>query len=105
MTHVCFVNMPIEYYSPSAGGAISTIMREVATVLQREGHRVTVLTRTGEGAVHPVGDVVDLGPVPRLRGLAGQLDRVTRRALRREHGGYEQYRSCLLYTSPSPRDS
>lgn len=107
VTHVVFVNMPIEYYSPTTGGAISTIIREVSTVLLAEGHQVTVLTRTGEGVPHDVGDVVDLGPVPRLTGLARQVDRVTRRLLGREHARYEQYRRAVrraLRTAPAPVD-
>ena len=58
--HVCFVNMPIEFYSPVSGGAISTIMMQAAKGLLRRGHEVMVLTPVDSNETYPVGRVVPL---------------------------------------------
>src|SRR3954453_5564835 len=79
---ICFVNMPIEYYSPVSGGAISTIIAELAEELVGLAHGVTVLTYTDD-QVHVAGEVVDLGPIPRLPRPLRAVDRVTRRMLQR----------------------
>lgn len=91
----CFVNMPIEYYSPTSGGAISTIIAEVARQLVARGHDVTVLTYTDGGRGHEAGRVVDLGAMPRLSGWTAQFDRVSRKLLRRPYVAYEQYRRAV----------
>lgn len=103
MTSVCFVNMPIEYYSPTSGGAIATIIREVTTALQASGHDVRVLSRTDGGPVHAAGRFVDLGPMPELRGTRRLADRLSRRLLAREHVGYEQYRRAVRRALRSSR--
>ncbi len=59
--HFCFVNMPIEYYSPTSGGAISTIIMSTARELLARGHRVTVLTIVNKDETYDVGEVI---PVP-----------------------------------------
>jgi len=72
--HICFLNMPIEYYSPTSGGAISTIIMQTARDLIARGHQVTILTRMGDDDSYAVGNVVPLplpsremlGPVRRL---------------------------------------
>src|SRR4051812_33539538 len=58
--HVCFVNMPIEFYSPQTGGAISTIIMQSAKELLVRGHRVTVLSVPGEGKGYEVGEVLSI---------------------------------------------
>jgi glycosyltransferase involved in cell wall biosynthesis len=58
--HLCFVNMPIEYYSPVSGGAISTVIMNVSRELLARGHKVTVLTITNDDAVYDVGNVVPI---------------------------------------------
>lgn len=40
---ICFVMLPIEYYSPVSGGAISTITYYVARELEMQGHEIYVL--------------------------------------------------------------
>jgi len=55
--HYCFVNMPIEYYSPVSGGAISTVIMNVTRELLARGHKVTVLTIVNEDEVYQVGEV------------------------------------------------
>src|SRR5579871_3295716 len=58
--HVCYLNAPIEYYSPVSGGAIATITMQSAKALIARGHRVTVLTITNADPVYPVGTVVPI---------------------------------------------
>jgi glycosyltransferase involved in cell wall biosynthesis len=58
--HFCFVNMPIEYYSPVSGGAISTIIMSTARELLERGHRVSVLTIKGPDEQYDIGTVVQL---------------------------------------------
>jgi len=52
--------MPIEYYSPRTGGAISTIIMQSAKELLARGHRVTVLTVPGDDPGYSVGEVVSI---------------------------------------------
>ncbi len=54
--------MPIEFYSPRTGGAISTIIAEMTRVLEPRGHEVTILTRTDSTPHHPQGRVQPLDP-------------------------------------------
>lgn len=57
---VCFLNAPIEYYSPISGGALATITMQSARQLIARGHEVTVLTIVNEDEVYPVGNVVPI---------------------------------------------
>lgn len=52
--------MPIEFYSAASGGAISTIMMQVAKELIELGHHVTVLTKKNADACYDVGDVIEI---------------------------------------------
>jgi glycosyltransferase involved in cell wall biosynthesis len=103
---ICFVNMPVEYYSPVAGGAISTIIAELAAALEATGHRVHVLTYTDRHMVHTAGRVIDLGPMPRPRKPRRALDRLSRKVQRRPYPAYPQYlrrvRSALREVRPTP---
>lgn len=58
--HFCYLNMPIEYYSPSRGGAVSTVTMNHAKELASRGHRVTVLTRVDGGGTYDEGQVVPI---------------------------------------------
>ncbi len=58
--HICFLNSPIEYYSPVSGGALSTIIMQSAQGLLQRGHKVTVLTITNQDEVYSVGKVVSI---------------------------------------------
>ncbi len=89
--NVCFVNMPLEYYSPVSGGAISTISSELARELIALGHHADVLTYTDDNPVHTIGRVTDLGRIPRLPKPVRAVDRLTRRAWKRPFPAYEQY--------------
>ncbi len=59
-THFCFVNMPIEYYSPVSGGAISTVIMYTGKELLARGHKVSVLTVVNEDETYDVGELVRL---------------------------------------------
>lgn len=63
--HFCFLNMPIEFYSPVSGGAISTIIMNTARCLEGLGHRVSVITRMDQNPTYDVGEVVPLTPCGR----------------------------------------
>lgn len=58
--HFCFINMPIEFYSPTTGGAIATVIMETAQCLMSAGHEVTILTAATADPQYPVGRVVPL---------------------------------------------
>lgn len=58
--HICFLNMPIEYYSPVSGGAVATIIMQTAKELIARGHQVTVLTPTNDDPIYSVGKIVPL---------------------------------------------
>jgi glycosyltransferase involved in cell wall biosynthesis len=57
---ICFLNAPIEYYSPISGGALATITMQSARQLIARGHDVTVLTIVNKDEVYPVGNVVPI---------------------------------------------
>lgn len=57
---ICFLNAPIEYYSPISGGALATITMQSARQLIARGHEVTVLTIVNQDEVYPVGKVVPI---------------------------------------------
>ncbi len=57
---VCYLNAPIEYYSPVSGGAVATIIMQSAKALERRGHEVTVLTVTNEDELYAVGKIIPI---------------------------------------------
>jgi glycosyltransferase involved in cell wall biosynthesis len=54
---ICFVMPPFEFYSPVSGGAIATVTLHVARELERQGHRVEVITPVDGQPTHPVGEL------------------------------------------------
>jgi glycosyltransferase involved in cell wall biosynthesis len=81
---ICFVNMPIEFYSPVSGGAIATIIAMTGRELVTMGHTVDVVTRCDETGAYPIGQLHEIrvrtresmGYVARkLRGLQNRLMR------------------------------
>ncbi len=52
--------MPIEYYSPISGGAVSTVVMNHAKALIARGHEVTVLTVQNDDPIYDVGQVVPI---------------------------------------------
>ncbi len=58
--HIAFVNMPIEFYSPISGGAISTVMMYTARELLANGHKVSVLTPMNGDETHHEGEIIPI---------------------------------------------
>ena len=58
--HICVVNLDIEYYAPSNGGAIATVIMESSRELERRGHRISVVTRVDGAPTYDVGDIVKM---------------------------------------------
>ncbi len=57
---VCFLNPPIEFYSPISGGAIATIVMQSAKQLIKHQHDVTILTPMNQDETYSVGSVVKI---------------------------------------------
>lgn len=58
--HICFLNMPIEYYSPISGGAVATVIMQTGRCLLQRDHSVSVLTLLDGNETYPVGKVIPL---------------------------------------------
>jgi glycosyltransferase involved in cell wall biosynthesis len=58
--HICFVNMPIEFYSPVSGGAIATVIMQCSRELLARGHQVSVLTRVNDDERYDFGEVTPI---------------------------------------------
>ena len=58
--HICFINPHEEYYSPVCGGAISTIIMEVARQLIARGHRVSIVTMLNGAETYRTGEIVPI---------------------------------------------
>lgn len=58
--HICHLNMPIEYYSPTSGGAVATVIMNQVKELEARGHQVTVITPVDEGPTYAAGRVVGI---------------------------------------------
>ena len=58
--HYCFVNMPIEFYSPISGGAIATVIMQTTRGLLSSGNQVSVLTTIDDNPTYPVGTIVPI---------------------------------------------
>jgi len=79
--HLCHVNMPIEYYTPSEGGAVATVIAETSLVLLEKGYQVSVLTRISSAVPYSVGQVVAVPVVTRA-----ELSVAQRLVSRARHG-------------------
>lgn len=106
--NICFVNMPIEFYSPVSGGAIATIIMETAVELERRGHHLSVLTVIDGNPTYDVGDVVPLAVKKReqLNPLARKWSSLKNRWHRWDWPNYSCYlaevRRKLAALSPPP---
>jgi glycosyltransferase involved in cell wall biosynthesis len=108
--HFCFVNMPIEYYSPVSGGAISTIIMSTARELLARDHRVSVLTIVNDDGheTYAIGDVIPIRAPKRddLHFLQRRLSSLRRRLSRWDWPYFEHYlrsvRQQLALLSPAP---
>ena len=63
---ICYLNPPIEYYSPVSGGAVATILMQSARQLVKRGHQVTVLSPDKGDPLYPVGTVMPVASPDRL---------------------------------------
>lgn len=106
--NICFLNMPIEYYSPVSGGAISTIIMQTATELLARGHQVTILTPLNTDPIYTVGDVRPIRTRERHQLSLAQraVSRLRNRVNPWDYGYYEYYlasfQSALQKLSPAP---
>ncbi|MGI4790076.1 MAG: glycosyltransferase family 4 protein [Janthinobacterium lividum] len=106
--HICFLNMPIEYYSPVSGGAISTIIMQTATEMLARGHEVTVLTPTNDDPAYSIGKVVPLAAKQRDQLSLPQrvLSRLRNKTTQWDYAYYEYYlasfQSALKKLTPKP---
>lgn len=95
--HVCFLNMPIEFYSPCSGGAISTIIFNLTRTLEKRGTEVTVVTRVDAGPAHRAGNVVALQGCGRedLNLFQRRLSRLFSRFHKWDWPYFDYYRSAV----------
>jgi len=106
--HFCFVNMPIEYYSPISGGAISTIIAQTGDELLRRGHDVSILTAINEDPTHNIGRVVPLAVKKRddLSFIQRRISGVRKRLGRWDWPYFESYlrsvKAALCNNQPQP---
>jgi glycosyltransferase involved in cell wall biosynthesis len=91
--NICFLNMPIEYYSPVSGGAIATVIMQTSRTLLERGHHVHVLTITNGDELYPVGQVTPIEAKRRedLPRLLRYLSAIRRRLHRWDWPRYESY--------------
>ncbi len=106
--NICFLNMPIEYYSPVSGGAIATVIMQTARTLIEHGHHVHVLTITNGDELYQVGQVTPIEAKRRedLPRLLRYLSAIRRRLHRWDWPRYESYLGsfsrALRHLSPVP---
>ena len=106
--HIAFLNMPIEYYSPTSGGAVATIIMQTAKELLARGHQVSVLTPTNDDPIYPIGKVVPLAARQRDQLTLSQraLSRLRHKAAAWDYAYYEYYlasfRRALAQLTPAP---
>jgi glycosyltransferase involved in cell wall biosynthesis len=63
---ICFLNPPIEYYSPISGGAVATILMQSARQLIAQGHDVIVMSPDKGDPKYDVGTVIKVESPDRL---------------------------------------
>lgn len=106
--HVCFLNMPIEFYSPTSGGAIATIIMQTGRELMARGHKVSILTPTNGDPLYSVGEVVSIDARQRDRLSLPQraISRLRHEAWAWDYAYYEYYlasfQKALRRLSPAP---
>lgn len=95
--HICYLNMPIEYYSPTTCGAISTIIMEQARRLIAHGHKVSILTIISKGEAYDVGDVIPIRAKTRDDLNIGQrgISKILHKVFRWDWPYYEYYLSSF----------
>jgi glycosyltransferase involved in cell wall biosynthesis len=105
---ICFLNMPIEYYSPISGGAISTIIAHQARHLIERNHDVTIVTPVNDKPVYDIGKIVPIatGRKENLSFAKRAAYRVTYKLRRWDWPYFEVYlnsaMNALKSLSPTP---
>jgi glycosyltransferase involved in cell wall biosynthesis len=90
---MAFVNLPVEYYNDRTGGAVATVMMEMAAALTKQGDEVAVLTYVDENPPYDAGSVISLGQMPKAQ---GRVSAKTADIVRRVHRyDWLHYRSFL----------
>lgn len=106
--HICFLNMPIEFYSPTSGGAIATIIMQTARELIVRGHQVSVLTPINGDPLYDVGTVIPIDARQRHELSLPQraLSRLRSKTNPWDYAYYEYYlgafRRALTQLTPAP---
>ena len=95
--HISFLNPPGEYYSPVSGGAVATIIMEVARQLISRGHRVSIVTQVNAHELYGIGEIVPMELPDRkdLSFLQRAVSSFKRRINRWERPYYDYYRKAL----------
>ena len=107
--HICFLNMPIEYYSPISGGAVATVIMEYSRELLARGHDVTILTPVDEHESYGVGTVIPIRAANRdgLGFVQRRMSGLRRRLRKWDWPFYEHYVRSFqnaLRSLPDPPD-
>lgn len=89
-----FINYPLETFTPSSSGALSTIIWECCRLTERDRHQPYVITRSAEAEQFPWANKVCIDPpyVPNNR-LAQKLFRVERKFTGWRHLRHRAYAS------------
>ncbi len=58
--NICELNLPIEYYSPISGGAVSTVIMQRAKHLIAMGHQVSIVAVDNGDPMYDVGRVIPI---------------------------------------------
>jgi len=104
---ICYLNMPIENYSPISGGAVSTVMMNQARELLLRGHEVFVLTRRCADPVYDVGRIVPIEVKERheLTFPERAISKLRMKVGRWDYAYYQYYRDSFMRALRSIRPS
>ncbi len=92
-----FISLPIEFYSPITGGAIATIIHEVATELEKDGHEVQVFSANNSEEWFSAGQITPLLYASKsdMTWLRSKWSGLQRRLNRWDWPGYDSYLTTL----------
>jgi len=91
---ICFVMLPIEFYSPVSGGAIATVTMNVAKELLEQGHYVEIIAPSDGQPMYPVGRVHGI-PQSQDGALKRVVKHLQARVMSWDSGDYGQYWSSV----------
>lgn len=108
--HFSFLNLPIEFYSPVSGGALSTIIAQTSRELLALGHEVSVLSAIDSNPPYDIGRVVPLRFPQRgeMSFLRGKISGLRKRLAGWDWPGFDAYLSAArsaLGELPTPPDA